>query len=213
FRIAEADAGARRERAVALTQQNAPARAAIIGYHQVELAVGVEIADGNRFRPDAGGEGLHRLKRAVALAQKHADRATAVVRRDQIELAVAVEVTRRHPIHLVARIHDRTNEARQRSLLQDFKIGPKGHGATRASATVPGSAPARRQSGLEVLQPTEEGHGKFSLFRLVCNRMAVHLPGAQTVRRGGTGPVGACLAVRTPPAALSSEAHLKDAEK
>ena len=26
--------------------------------------------------------------------------------------------------------------------------------------------------------------------------------GAQTERRGGAGPVGACLAVRTPPAAL-----------
>src|SRR5947209_5147659 len=31
-----------------------------------------------------------------------------------------------------------------------------------------------------------------------------HLPGAQTERRGGAGPVGACLAVRTPPAALLS---------
>src|SRR5437868_13850159 len=28
-------------------------------------------------------------------------------------------------------------------------------------------------------------------------------PGAQTERRGGAGPAGACLAVRTPPAALS----------
>ena len=27
-------------------------------------------------------------------------------------------------------------------------------------------------------------------------------PGAQTERRGGAGPAGACLAVRTPPAAL-----------
>src|SRR2546430_26671 len=28
------------------------------------------------------------------------------------------------------------------------------------------------------------------------------VPGAQTERRGGAGPVGACLAVRTPPAAF-----------
>src|SRR5262245_11755564 len=32
--------------------------------------------------------------------------------------------------------------------------------------------------------------------------MAAHLPGAQTERRGGAGPAGACLAVRTPPAAF-----------
>jgi hypothetical protein len=31
------------------------------------------------------------------------------------------------------------------------------------------------------------------------------LPGAQTERRGGAGPVGACLAVRTPPAASFDE--------
>src|SRR5262249_54487035 len=31
-------------------------------------------------------------------------------------------------------------------------------------------------------------------------------PGAQTERRGGAGPAGACLAVRTPPAAFHVEA-------
>src|SRR5262249_20315621 len=32
--------------------------------------------------------------------------------------------------------------------------------------------------------------------------------GAQTVRRGGAGPVGTCLPIRTPPAALSQESEL-----
>src|SRR5207237_10596163 len=64
------------------------------------------------------------------------------------------------------------------------------------------AGPARCQGRTEMLQPTVERHGRFSLSRLVCDRRAGHLPGAQTERRGGAGPAGACLAVRTPPALL-----------
>src|SRR5262245_8462123 len=44
----------------------------------------------------------------------------------------------------------------------------------------------------------------FSLSRLVCGRMAAHLPGAQTERRGGAGPAGGLLGGKAPPAALLS---------
>src|SRR5262245_21806280 len=45
--------------------------------------------------------------------------------------------------------------------------------------------------------------GRSSFAGAVCGRSVApsHL-GAQTGRRGGAGPAGACLAVRTPPAAL-----------
>ena len=48
-------------------------------------------------------------------------------------------------------------------------------------------------------EPTlvRESHGELSLG---LRREEGHHPGAQTVRRGGVGPVGAGLAVRTPPA-------------
>src|SRR5262249_1715504 len=46
--------------------------------------------------------------------------------------------------------------------------------------------------------------GSRRLTSLVCGTITDIVPGAQTERRGGAGPAGACLAVRTPPAASSS---------
>src|SRR5262245_7383572 len=62
----------------------------------------------------------------------------------------------------------------------------------------PGAAPVRSRSCAATCERT----WSVLLFRLVCARMAGHLPSPQTERRGGAGPAGACLAVRTPPAAL-----------
>src|SRR5262249_32614780 len=85
---------------------------------------------------------------------------------------------------------------------QDFEACPMRRGSLRAATSVLALAPARRQGGAEAPQPTVEGHGRFSHPTLVCDTMEEHLPGAQTVRRGGAGPAGACLAVGAPPAAF-----------
>ena len=52
------------------------------------------------------------------------------------------------------------------------------------------------------VQSRAAGHGKHSSHGSVCGRTrGTHL-GAQTESRDGAGPAGACLAVRTPPAAF-----------
>jgi hypothetical protein len=71
----------------------------------------------------------------------------------------------------------------------------------------PAGARAARCLPPHCLQPCaeKERHDWCSLKQAACGIMeAATCPGAQTERRGGAGPVGACLAVRASPAAFRS---------
>ena len=75
----------------------------------------------------------------------------------QVELAVVVEVGRHHGLRVRADgvAHGRA-EAEQAAVFQDFEVWPMRRGSKRAPSPVMALAPARRQGGAEVLQPTVE---------------------------------------------------------
>ena len=91
------------EGAVALTQQHPDLKSVAVEKgdaldHQVELAVAVDVAQGQGLRREvlaAGRKDQGPRERAVAVAQQHADGVGELLRRHQVELAVAVEVADR----------------------------------------------------------------------------------------------------------------------
>ena len=83
------------ESAAAIAQEDAYRASVAVGDGQVELAVAVEVGDGQGVGPVAArGERGSGPERAIAVAQKDAHRSAAVVGHGQIELAVAVEIGR-----------------------------------------------------------------------------------------------------------------------
>ena len=58
----------RREAAAAVAEQHADVAALVVGRHQVQLAVVVEVANGDRLRMGAGGEVGMSPEAAVAVA-------------------------------------------------------------------------------------------------------------------------------------------------
>jgi hypothetical protein len=130
-----------REGAVAFAEQDADVLVATapVGRGQVELAVGVEVAGGQRERVRAGGGGPRRLEAAVAVAQQHADGAVAgrvvVVRCGQVEFTVIIEV-RRHDVLAIGadgETHGRA-EAEQAAVFEDFATRPADGAGLRRTA-------------------------------------------------------------------------------
>src|SRR5262245_34551519 len=134
----------------------------------------------------AGGGVACRLERAVAVAPQHTDGVAVEVRRDQIEPVIIVEVARLPVAGAVAdSVVDRREERRHTAVFQDFEVWPVRRVSMRCPP--PATAFAWRQGGSVLSQPTGGRHGSFSISGLVCGNMAIHLPGAQTGRRGGAG--------------------------
>src|SRR5262249_1433150 len=82
-----------------------------------------------------------------------------------------------------------------RAVFQHFEAWPMRRGSPRPAAM----APARREGGAEVLQPTVERHGSFSLSRLVCDTRTAPSPPARRPSPGaGPGRGGTRVAAVTP---------------
>jgi hypothetical protein len=93
----------------------------LVGRHDVELTVPVEVSDGHGLRVRAGRVGPCRLEGAVAIACLHAD-AAVCIRGDEVELAVAVEVCHHHGLRVCAdRVIDRGEKTGQAAVLQGFE--------------------------------------------------------------------------------------------
>src|SRR5262249_9427004 len=84
---------------VAPIKPNTPG-ALVVGDHQVEVAVAIEIADGQCGCPHASGNLFGRAKRAVAVAQANGDTAVvaacAIVRHRNVEGSVLVEISQNY---------------------------------------------------------------------------------------------------------------------
>src|SRR5262249_30587911 len=93
---------ARLQRAVPLAQIDADAAIVVVAYHQILLAIGIEVGGDDVVQTVAGaaeGRGHDSCRQcAAAVVQKHADGGVAVVGGGQVGLAVAVEVGGHHPV-------------------------------------------------------------------------------------------------------------------
>src|SRR5262249_55988521 len=89
---------------------------------EVELAVGIEVADREGLPARAAGI-LGRLERAVRVAQHYAN---AGVARREVEPAIAVEISGYHG-HRVRRdgVVDGRGKAKQAAVLQRFQAQPR----------------------------------------------------------------------------------------
>src|SRR5262245_20872577 len=175
------DVAASRERPIAIAEEHVHVETA--GGDEVEVAISVQVADGGTENRRA----RRRLKCAVAVPEQH-----ALCAPDDVRNVIVIEVRGQRGCGRVA--CDR-GEAGCPAVLEEFEVRPIV--AITLSVMSPGQATLNvtvtRKDGAEMLQPTLERHGLFSHFKLVCGRMAGHLPGAQTERRGGAGPVGGLL--------------------
>src|SRR5262249_19207273 len=100
------------------------------------------------------GELSRGAESAQSVAQKHADGVVAVVGRCQVGLAVVVEVAGNHVLWVRADEEiARRGEAGREAVFQDFEVWQNRCGSQRARSSV---APAQRQGGAEMVQPTVE---------------------------------------------------------
>ena len=89
--VADTVIGRCREGAVAVAQQHADRRTAVVGDDEIGQAIAVEIAGGQRDRPGTGGEVSSGLEGVVAVAEQDANIATAVIGDGEVKVGIGIE--------------------------------------------------------------------------------------------------------------------------